>query len=96
MTEKDNTEIEGVLEEEKTEEENEPQRPSLRTFRVTTLREVEIDFSDRQLEALTQQTGADSAEEAIEQIFFQRATQTVEPEQKLTQLDTNADETSNQ
>lgn len=70
----------------------EQEAPALQTFTIETTKTIEVDFAERQLQSIIEQTDSDTAGEAIETIFFQRASQQVEPEQKLVGLNVNADE----
>jgi hypothetical protein len=69
----------------------EQQMPDMTSYEIRATRAFEQDFADQQVEGLMQQTGADSPEEAIEQMLVQQETQHIEPEQKLLGVDVQAD-----
>jgi hypothetical protein len=70
--------------------------PEVQTFEVTTVRAVEVDFTERQLKTMKKQTDSETAKEAIETIFLQRSTQQVEPQQKLIHLNVDINEPSDE
>lgn len=69
----------------------EQEMPEMTSFTVRATRAFEVDFSEEQLNQLRLRTGADTVEEAIEEMFVQRETQHIEPEQKLLGVDVQAD-----
>ena len=64
-------------------EDQQPTTPEMTSYEIDARRKFEMDFSEQQIQGMMQRTGADSAEEAIEQALLQQETQHVEPEQKL-------------
>jgi len=74
------------------EEQPEQQMPEMTSYEVRATRVFEMDFAERQLQGMVQQTGADTAEEAIEQALLRQEIKHIEPEQKLLGADVQADE----
>jgi hypothetical protein len=74
-----------------TEAQPEQQMPEMTSYQIRATRVFEQDFAEQQVEGLMQQTGADSPEEAIEQILLQQETDHIEPDQKLLGVDVQAD-----
>ena len=66
-------------------------QPEIESYTITVTRAFEVDITDRQLQRIVQQTGADFPEEALEQVNFQRERQNVDPEQKLLGVDVNVE-----
>jgi len=76
---------------EEVEAQPEQQMPKMTSYEVRATRVFEMDFADRQLQGMMQQTGADTAEEAIEKTLLRQETQHIEPEQKLLGADVQVD-----
>lgn len=71
------------------------QSTQVESYTVTATRVFEMDFSKQQLEGMMRRTGADTPSQAIEDIFLQKETDHVEPEQKLIGADVQTHEPSN-
>jgi hypothetical protein len=69
--------------------------PEMKNYVVTTTRKFEVDFSEEQVKMMMQETGTETAEDAIQQALFQQEVQHIQPEQKLLGIDVNANEPSN-
>ena len=66
------------------------QTPEMTSYEIDTRRKFEMDFSEQQIQGMIQRTGADTAEEAIEESLLQKEIQQVQPEQKLIGADVQA------
>jgi len=73
------------------EEQPKPQMPEATSYEVRATRVFEVDFTERQLRSMMQQTGTESPEEAIEQAYLRQEMKHIEPEQKLLAADVQAD-----
>jgi hypothetical protein len=89
----DNNDTEEV---EEVEEQPMMKTPEIRTFQITTVQTVEVDFTERQLQLMKKQNDCDTDAEAIKSVFFERVTRQVEPEQKLMRLDVDVNEPSDE
>jgi len=69
---------------------NPTEAPEMTSYEIDARRKFEMDFSEQQIQGMMQRTGADTAEEAIEESLLQTEIQHVQPEQKLIGADVQA------
>lgn len=71
------------------------QTPEMNSYEIDARRKFEMNFSEQQIQGMMQWTGADTAEEAIEDSLLQTEIQHVQPEQKLVGADVQVNGPSN-
>lgn len=67
-----------------------PIQPETDSFEITTVKSVEVDFTEEEIQNLCEQLDADSAEGAIERLYANRSIDGVEPEEKLLTIQVEA------
>lgn len=69
--------------------------PEMQTFTVQTMKTIDVDFTDEQLEQIRQRTGEVEAEAAVEELFLDQLRASTKPEEKLKGITVDATGPSN-
>lgn len=65
--------------------------PELTTFTVKTEKIIELDFSPSEIQAMMEKVDAETPEEAVSSVVFQREQRSVEPQEKLLSMEITTD-----